>query len=163
MALAGAAAITLAGWAEASARSVHLVELYTVPTGLLCVAFGVQALRRDQKLGSWLAFGPGLAVLLGPSLVLSLQHPVSWRAPVVGLALVACVLVGASRLLQAPLVLGAAGFGLLVLREVSPYAFGMPRWAGIGLAGLILVSLGASWENRLRNLQRARHSMAAMR
>jgi hypothetical protein len=39
---------------------------------------------------------------------------------------------------------------LLVLRLAGPYvAAAVPRWVLIGMAGALLVALGATWERRL--------------
>ena len=72
------------------------------------------------------------------------------------------MLAGAHRRLQAPLLIGAGELTALVLRELGPYALALPRWAAIGAAGVLLLSIGITWESRLAELHRARHRLATM-
>lgn len=159
--LAVSAAI-LAGWVEAAAHAVFVVEVYSVPLGLLVLAFGAQAVRARRRLSSWPAFGSGLLILTVGSLVLALAHPLSWRAPVLGAVALLALLAGSRWNLRAPLVIGAAELAILVVREVSPYALGLPRWVAIGALGAVLLSLGVTWESRLANLRSARRLIANM-
>jgi hypothetical protein len=43
--------------------------------------------------------------------------------------------------------------GLLVLRELAPYATATPQWVLIGTAGTLLTVVGVTWERRVRDLQ----------
>lgn len=155
-------AVILAGWIEAVAHSVFVLELYSVPVGLLVLAFGVQAARSQRRLSSWLAFGLGLLILTLGSLVLALWQPLSWRAPALGAVALLALLTGSRLRLQAPLVIGAAELALLVVREVSPYALALPRWVVIGTLGVLLLSLGVTWESRLADLRSTRRLLADM-
>ncbi len=154
------AAVTAAGWIEAGTHQVHAVELYSVPLGVLILAFGSRA---GRTLSSWLAYGAGLLVASVPSTLIALDQPLTWRASAAGLAALALLGLGYRRQLQAPLLIGATELALLVLREAGPYALALPRWAGIGALGLLLLAVGISWENRLGNLRRAHQQLAGMR
>jgi len=43
---------------------------------------------------------------------------------------------------------------LLVLRLATPMADAVPRWALIGAAGALLVAMGITWEQRVRDARR---------
>ena len=95
--------------------------------------------------------GPGLGLALVPSLLWSLNDPLSHadgdpRRRVPGL----WSLVGAGVRWAAPLVYGAVAAAVLVVRLASPYiADAVPRWVIIGAAGTLLVAVGLTWERRL--------------
>jgi hypothetical protein len=156
-------AVTAASWIEAATHQVHAVELYSVPLGVLVLAFGVRAGRRDRALPSWLAYGPGLLVATVPTTLIALEQPLTWRASAACLVALVMLGVGYRQQLQAPLLIAATELAMLVLREAGPYALAMPRWAGIGALGLLLLAVGISWENRLGNLRRAHQQLAGMR
>lgn len=157
------AAVTAASWIEAATHQVHAIELYSVPLGVLVLAFGIRAGRRDRALPSWLAYGPGLLLATIPTTLIALEQPLTWRASAAGLEALAMLGLGYRRQLQAPLLIGAGELAMLVLRETGPYALALPRWAGIGALGLLLLAVGISWENRLGNLRRAHRQLAGMR
>ncbi len=72
-----------------------------------------------------------------------------------GGACLTLVLLGSQLRWNAPLVIGAAVGGLLVVREVAPYAAETPQWVVIGLAGTLLTVVGVTWERRLVELRQA--------
>ncbi|MDQ2837426.1 MAG: hypothetical protein M3Y89_08405, partial [Actinomycetota bacterium] len=156
-------AVTVAIWIEAVLHDVHAAELYSVPAGVIVLAFGIRAAQRDRQLASWLAYGPGLLLLTGPSLVLGMQQPLSWRTTAVGVLALVMVLAGSRLRLQAPLLIGAAELTVVVLWELGPYALAIPRWAVIAAIGVLLLAIGITWENRLGNLRRAHQQLAGMR
>ena len=53
------------------------------------------------------------------------------------------------------MIVGGSVGGLLVLRELAPYAAETPQWILIGVAGALLTVLGVTWEHRLVELRRA--------
>ena len=155
------AATTGAIWIEGAVHQVQAVELYCVPLAVLVLTIGYRE-ARARELSSWLSYGTGLLILTVPSTVLALDDPLGWRAWAVGAAALALVLAGSRLKLQSPLLIGAFELGLLVLREVGPYALALPRWAGIAAVGLILLGTGITWENRLANLHQARRRLAEL-
>ena len=157
------AALTAALWTEAAQHAIQAPELYSIPLGLLLLGIGVDAGRRDRSLTSWQSTGIGLLVLTVPSLLPALDDPISWRAVGSGLAALGFMLLGAHRKLQAALVVGAVELAVLVVREVSPYAAGMPRWSAIGAIGVLLIVVGVSWESRLQNLRTVQRTLRDMR
>ena len=76
-------------------------------------------------------------------------------------------LVGARLRLQAPLVLGGTVLALVGLHELAPHVVqvfdALPRWAPPALAGLLLLAVGATYEQRLRDARRVRESLGRMR
>ncbi|HET8961987.1 SCO7613 C-terminal domain-containing membrane protein, partial [Nocardioides sp.] len=80
-----------------------------------------------------------------------------------GLVCLGLVLAGAQLGWSAPLAVGGLVGGLLVLREVAPYASELPQWVLIGLAGTILTVVGVTWEHRIMELRRATAYLGRLR
>lgn len=76
-------------------------------------------------------------------------------------------LLGARFRLQALLVLGGSVLALDGLHELAPYVVqvvgALPRWLPPALAGLLLLAVGATYEQRLRDARRLRDRVARMR
>jgi hypothetical protein len=53
--------------------------------------------------------------------------------------------------------------GVLVLRELAPYAEQTPQWVLIGAAGTLLIAVGVTWEARLRDLRQAASYLGRLR
>jgi trimeric autotransporter adhesin len=144
-----------------------VVEAWTAFLALVLLGLGAMALHRDPSLRSWPALGPGLVTMLAPTLVLSVPGEHAWR--VVALAAVAAVVVvvGVTRRLQAPVVLGSVALAGLALVQLEPWALraaaGLPRWVVLAVVGTVLLLLGATYERRLRDLRSVRIKLAALR
>ncbi|WP_413644512.1 SCO7613 C-terminal domain-containing membrane protein, partial [Micromonospora sp. RTP1Z1] len=154
----------LGGWLLLIAGGVALLEAYTLPAAGLALAAGLVALRTRAGLYSWLALGPGLAAALLPSLVsvLAATDPQPWRRLAVGVVAVGAVLAGAVRRWQAPVLLGAATLVPLALHELARGWDLLPRWIYLGLGGLALIALAATYERRRRDLARLRTVVGRM-
>lgn len=122
----------------------------TLPTAVALAVVGVVHLRRDPEATTMTALSPALSLALVPSLLWVLADPVTLRSLLLGLACLALVLVGVKLRWTAPVVFASTVGALLVLRHATPMAEAVPRWMLIGLAGALLISLGITWENRLR-------------
>ena len=153
----GAAAAVAAVWAWLAVAEVTVPEAYTLPAAAVALAAGAVARSGGARPGSWLAFGPGLAVALLPSLVLAVDQGGTARPLLLTGAALLVVLAGARAGLQAPLVLGALTLLGLGLDAVLPVAAQLPRWVTIGLAGLLLLWLGATAERQLVRLRQLHH------
>ncbi len=151
----GAAVAVAATWAWLAAAGVTAVEAYTLPAAAVALAAGALARRGEARPGSWLAFGPGLAVALLPSLVLAVDRDGRARPLLLTAAALLVLLAGARAGLQAPLVLGAVTLLGLGADAVLPVAAQLPRWITIGLTGLLLLWLGATAERQLTRLSHA--------
>jgi cell division protein FtsW (lipid II flippase) len=142
---------------------VHAPEAYTLPTAVVLVLVGLDRLRRDPDGETVPALLPGLALATVPSLLWVLVDPVSTRAVLLGLACLVILLAGTALRWTAPVLVGWAVGGLLVLRELWPYAAETPQWILIGSAGTLLIGVGITWEARLRDLRQAAGYLGRLR
>jgi hypothetical protein len=156
------AVATVATWAWLAVAEVTLPEAYVLPAAAAALAAGLAARRGPLRPGSWLAYGPGLALALLPSLVLAVDGHGLVRPLLLSGGALAVLLVGARARLQAPLVLGAGTLVGLAADAVLPVAAQLPRWVSVGGAGLLLLWLGATAERRLARLHHLRHQLAEL-
>ncbi|MFC5219494.1 SCO7613 C-terminal domain-containing membrane protein [Streptomyces coerulescens] len=166
VAYASAALFVLATWVRLAAWDVATPEAYTLPVTVPALLVGALRRRRDPQTSSWTAYGPGLAATLVPSLLAAWGDPQWTRPLLLGLAALTVTLLGARHHLQAPLLLGGAVLALDALHELAPYIAqvtdALPRWVPPALAGLLLLAIGATYEQRLRNARRMRDFLANM-
>ncbi|WP_329246074.1 hypothetical protein OG223_11380 [Streptomyces sp. NBC_01478] len=163
---AAAVLFVLATWVRLSAWDVGSPEAYTLPVTVPALLVGALRRRREPSVSSWPAYGPGLAATLAPSLLTAWADPHWTRPLLLGLAALAVTLIGARHRLQAPLVLGGGTLVLDALHELAPYLVqvvgALPRWAPPALAGLLLLALGATYEQRIRDARRVREVLGKM-
>ncbi|MEU9523010.1 hypothetical protein [Streptomyces sp. NPDC048224] len=163
---AAAVLFLLAAWVRLAAWDVDVPEAYTLPVTVPALVVGLLRRRRDTAVSSWTAYGAGLSVTLVPSLLAAWDDPYWLRPLLLGAAALAVTLVGARHRLQAPLVLGAGVLALVTLHELAPYLVqvvgALPRWAAPALAGLVLLVLGATYEQRLRDARRLREALGRL-
>ncbi|HWF80477.1 MAG TPA: hypothetical protein VN695_07815 [Streptosporangiaceae bacterium] len=160
--MAGLSALAFqAAWcAGLAALGVTVVEAYTIPAAAIVLAFGWRLAS-----ASWPAFGPGLALLLLPSLIATWYGHGWIRPALLGVAAVAVILIGAKQRLQAPLVIGVvvavtdAGYQFTTARLIEL----VPGWVPIAICGAVLLWTGATYEARLRNLVSIRRALASWR
>lgn len=156
-----------AAWVRLAASGVTDPEAYTLPVSLAAFAVGYLRRRRDPAASSWVAYGPALSVTMVPSLVAAWGDPYWLRPLLLGIAALVVTLVGARLRLRAPLVLGGSVLALDGLHELAPHVVqvfdALPRWAPPALAGLLLLAVGATYEQRLRDARRVRESFGRMR
>ncbi|MCF0081305.1 SCO7613 C-terminal domain-containing membrane protein [Streptomyces lomondensis] len=163
---AATALFVLAAWVRLAAWDVGTPEAYTLPVTVPALLVGAVRRRRDPRASSWTAYGPGLAATLLPSLVAAWADPHWTRPLLLGTAALVVTLLGARHHLQAPLVLGGSVLALVTLHELAPYVVqvtgALPRWAPPALAGLLLLALGATYEQRIRDVRRVREALGRM-
>jgi hypothetical protein len=157
----------LAAWVRLAASDVASPEAYTLPVTVPALVVGWLRRRRDPEASSWTAYGPALAATLLPSLVTAWgdEH---WQRPLLlGLAALAITLAGARLRLRALLMLGGTVLALDALHELAPYVVqvvgALPRWLPPALAGLLLLAVGATYEQRLRDARKLRDTLGRMR
>lgn len=157
----------LAGWVRLAASDVTSPEAYTLPVTVSALVVGVLRRRRDPEASSWTAYGPGLAATLLPSLVAAWGDEHWLRPLLLGLVALALTLAGARLRLQALLVLAGTVLALDALHELAPYVVqvvgALPRWLPPALAGLLLLAVGATYEQRLRDARKLRDTLGRMR
>jgi hypothetical protein len=159
----GGLLLAVATWVRLADLGVHAPEAYTLPSALALVAVGGWRLRQDDRSATLTVLAPGLALATVPSLVAMLDDPYSLRALLLGAGCLVLLLGGAALRWGAPLVVGGVVGGLLVLRELAPYAAHVPSWLTIGVSGVVLLAVGITWESRMKNVRRASHYVAALR
>ncbi|WP_189543701.1 SCO7613 C-terminal domain-containing membrane protein [Streptomyces gelaticus] len=161
------ALFVLATWVRLSASDVSAPEAYTLPVTVPALAVGALRRRRDPAASSWTAYGAGLAATLVPSLCAAWFDP-HWPRPLLlGLAALVITLAGARLRLQALLLLGGAVLAMDAVHELAPYVVqvvgALPRWLPPALAGVLLLVVGATYEQRLRDARRLRETVGRMR
>ncbi|MFE3517443.1 SCO7613 C-terminal domain-containing membrane protein [Streptomyces sp. NPDC059166] len=168
--VAGGAAAGLfvaAAWVRLAASGVTDPEPYTLPVSLAAFAVGHLRRRREPAVSSWVAYGPALSTTLVPSLFVAWGDPHWLRPLLLGVSALVITLAGARLRLQAPLVLGGSVLALDGLHELAPHVVqvfdALPRWAPPALVGLLLLAVGATYEQRLRDARRVRESFGRMR
>lgn len=159
----GAGLLGLAWVLRLAASDVSTVEAYTVPFAVVALGVGALALRRHESLSTFAALGGGLALALVPSTLAAVADPVSVRALLVGLVAFALVGLGLALRWKAPFVLGGAALLLIAVVELAPYGWALPRWVLIGVAGLLLLIGGITWEDRVRDGRAVARFVASMR
>lgn len=162
-----AALFVLATWVRLAASEVSFPEAYTLPVSVPALVVGVLRRRGDPEASSWTAYGPGLAATLLPSLAVAWTDADWLRPLLLGVAALVITLLGARHRLQALLVLGGVVLALDGLHELAPYvaqvAGALPRWLPPALAGLLLLVVGATYEQRLRDARRLKDALGRMR
>ena len=153
----------MATWVRLWDLGVVDPEPYTLPAAVVLVLVGLYRLRTSAESPTAPTLGPGLALATVPSLLWVLADPVGARAAALGVACLVLVLVGVWLRWHAPVVVGAVVGGLVVLRELAPYALETPQWMLIGAAGALLIACGITWESRMRDLQHAAAYLGRLR
>ncbi|MEW2280917.1 hypothetical protein AB0936_25250 [Streptomyces cyaneofuscatus] len=156
-----------ATWVRLAASEVSAPEAYTLPVTVPALVVGVLRRRKDPEASSWTAYGPGLAATLLPSLAVAWTDPDWVRPLLLGVAALVITLLGAKYRLRALLLLGGAVLALDTLHELAPYvvqvAGALPRWLPPALAGLLLLAVGATYEQRLRDARKLKDLLGRMR
>ncbi|HEX2575260.1 MAG TPA: hypothetical protein VHK88_02860, partial [Aquihabitans sp.] len=154
-AVAGVEGLALC-WLHLGQAGVTAPEPYVLPVALLLAGSGAWAERRAAAAGevlpSWVTLGPALVVGLAPTVVVGLGDTGLVR-PLAGLVAGAMVLVaGAATHQRAAVDVGTAVVVLLGLRQLAPVVGELPNWATLGATGLALLAVGATFEQRRRDL-----------
>lgn len=147
---------------------VSPVELVTAPPALGLVALGTRTLRRNTRARTWPNLGPGLALLMLPSLAYDFFGETElWRVVALGVVAVGLVVVGAVRRLQAPLVLGSVVLLVHATAQLWPwistaYEY-VPWWLWLGIGGALLIFLAARYEKNMRALRTGFTAVSSLR
>ncbi|MGI8754733.1 MAG: SDR family oxidoreductase [Acidimicrobiales bacterium] len=151
-------------WLRLGEAGIRAPEPYVLPLAAVLLGAGLVAERRAVRqstggpsLSSWVWLGPALLVGFAPTVLLALTDPGLIR-PLVALAAGAVVLaVGALTGRRAPVDVGTGVVVLLGLRQLGPVVGGLPNWVTLGASGALLLAVGATFEQRRRDLVDVRH------
>ena len=154
--LVGGLLLSASSWVRLADAHVVSPEPYVAPLALVALVFGHLRRRTQPELSSFAAYGPGLSLALVPSLLKALTDDTPTRGLLLLMVAIAVVMVGARDRLRAPLVLGGAVVVLDALHLLAPYASALPRWTLLAGAGALLVGVGATYEQRRRDVRRLR-------
>lgn len=162
-AVLGVVSCSAASWTLLHAAEVRVVEAYSLPLAALALIVAAVRLARQPDAPSWATIGPGAAAGLLPSAYVSLDDPGLTR-PLLTLAVAVAVALGGLMVRwQAPLVTGTVAAALVAAGQLAPYAVGLPRWVSLGSAGLLLLAVGARYEQRRQDAQAASRWVRALR
>ena len=161
-AAAGGLLLSASSWVRLADAGVDAPEPYVLPLAVVALALGHLRRRGAPATRSWQAYGPGLSLLLLPSLLASFGDDGLTRSLLVGALALAVLLVGARERLQAPLAIGAVVLAVDALQLLGPVAAALPRFVSIGAAGTLLLVVGATYEQRLREVSRLRASYESL-
>jgi len=163
----GLALLALAAFTGAVGAHVLPLDAVLGVSGVLAGAVGAAWLVRDPRARSWPALGAPCVLVLAPALVGLHAAPAPWRWLVVLGGGVAAVLVGASRRLQAPFVVGAAVLAAEVVLQLVAAAASVVShvgwWPLLFAGGVVLTVVGVTYERRLRDAREATRFVARLR
>ena len=158
----GGLLLAAATWVRLADLGVEAPEAYTLPSAVVLLLVGLDRLRRDPVAGTSTLL-PGLTLATVPSLLWVLVDPTTPRAVLLGAACLGLVLAGTGLRWSAPVAVGGLVGGLVVVRELAPYAATTPQWVLIGLAGAVLTLVGVTWEQRMLEVRRAAGYLGRLR
>jgi hypothetical protein len=164
---AAAATEVLGVWLLMRSGNVSIPEAYSLPFAVFALLVGILELHRRPDLGSWLAYGPALVAGFLPSVVLVLMTDTSpARRVLVIVAGVLTVALGSVRRQKAPVVVGSVVTAVAALHELLLLGRMLPWWVLLivfGLAGVLLVGLGATYERRRQSVSALRSALNRLR
>jgi hypothetical protein len=142
-------------------------DILTVIVGSALVVGGLIDLGRRPALRSWPALGPGLIVALVPSLLADYGQTTIARIILLGIAAIAVLLFGVLRKLQAPVIIGAVVLLLHALAQLWPWISDLysviPWWLWVGVGGILLIVVAATYEKRIRDARAVARSIRSLR
>ena len=143
------------------------IELVSVPLGLALFGAGLMRLAAHPELRTWPQLGYACGVLLLPSLFVGFVDSPLWRLVGLGVVAIALVVAGFARGWQAPLVFGGAVLLVHAVAQLWPWISAVytavPWWLWLGVGGVLLIVLAATYEHRIRNFKSAARSLSSLR
>ncbi|MCB0972257.1 MAG: hypothetical protein KDA97_12185 [Acidimicrobiales bacterium] len=159
-AAASAAEAVAVIWYRLAEADIAVVEAYTTPLAAVAALGALSATVGPRGDGgtrpSWLVEGPAVALLLVPTALVALGDPGMTRQllALVGGAVV--LVAGVTWRRRALVDVAVAVLAVVGGQALAPYAAEVPRWLSIGLVGALLVGVGATFEQRRRDVSEAR-------
>lgn len=154
---------TIGWWWLLAALEVDVLECFTAPPAAIVFLIGLWRLEKRPEVGSWSALALPILIGIAPSLFLALDEGDELRRVGVGAAAIAVIIAGLVRRWQSPLVLGSIALAVLVINELLLLRGNIPVWIPPAIGGAILITVGATFERRRRDLRRIRQGLKAMR
>ncbi|TFD12923.1 hypothetical protein E3T35_06455 [Cryobacterium sp. TMT1-2-2] len=140
--LLAAGALVLNG-ARADAARVHPVDASTIGT--------VSSWPAGWN-GSWPLLAPGIVALLSASVTATFTDPQTWRAILVIIIALVAILIGSSRRLAAPFLIGIIVLPLenvlVFLVQIGRGIESMPWWITLAVVGAVLLIIAVTYERR---------------
>jgi hypothetical protein len=161
------AAAVVVSVARLTGAAPYDADVFSVIVGAALVVGGLIDLGRRPALRSWPALGPGLALALVPSLLADYGQTTIPRIILLGIAAIAVLLFGVLRKLQAPVIIGAVVLLLHGLAQLWPWISNLysaiPWWLWIGVGGILLIVVAATYEKRIRDARAVARSIRSLR
>ncbi len=166
LALAAAAQGLLFAWLRLLEGGVRAPEPFVLPLAVVLGVVGLLAERRaaraGERLASWTTIGPALVIGFAPSAWLAFAEGGVAR-PLATLAAGGVVLaLGALTGRRAAVDVGVAVVVALGLRQIAPVVGSLPGWVTIGATGALLLAVGATFEQRRRDVDDVRRHYQAL-
>lgn len=154
-----AAAHQLAAWCLFISVTTSNVppETYTLGVAVVAMLTGWIELRWNPELSSWVTYGVALTAALGPSLALSIAADHASIRDLLLLAGAAAVTIGGSlRRQQAPTIIGGIALLGTLGNNIARYSPTGSLVALMAIVAAVLISIGANYEKRRRNIDKMR-------
>ena len=155
----GCAALVVAAWVAVGSAGVHVPEAYSLPLAAVLLLYSGRRLATGP---SWAAWGPALAAGYGPSVVLALVEPGLLRVLLVVLAATVTTIAATGWAVRAPFLVGAGTLAVVAVGRLVA-VLPVPGLVAFGIAGALLLGVGAGYESRRRQAREAIVSLADMR
>jgi hypothetical protein len=140
----GTNAALLSGLAPFDFRGADMA-VFGQGAALLLLGIG---LRRWQRVTTWLAYGPGLALVLTWTATVQITRSADW-ATMAGLVIgVTAIAIGGWRRMAAPLVMGSASLMTTVVIASTSQLASLPGWSWLVVGGMALLGMAALIERR---------------
>jgi hypothetical protein len=119
-----------------------------ISAAMLATGFG---LRRWQGVSTWLAYGPGLALVSSWVIAVEAQRGADWATMAGILIGIVAIAIGGWQRLSAPLVIGTALLIATTMIASGSQLASLPGWSWLVLGGIALLGLAAALEGRAKS------------
>lgn len=165
--IAAATGLVVVAGTAVTAGAADPIEVVTVAPAAGLVILGIHRMRTDAAVRSWPALGPGLLLATVPSLLHDLLPNALWRIVALGVVAVVLVVIGATRRLQAPLVIGTIVLLTHGVAQLWPWISSsysaVPWWLWVGIGGILLIVIAARYERQLTMLRTTYAAVTSLR
>jgi MFS family permease len=133
-----------------------LPEGLTLPFAILAFVVGLHQLQQRPELGSWAAYGPALIAAFAPSISLIIvKDPDPLRIVALLAGGITVLIWGSVKQQRAPLAIGSAVTTIVAFDALITAG---QIWLAIGIAGIVVLAIGATEEGRRRSMGRYNRS-----